>query len=120
MLFTKSLQAPKQPQDGLRVCVMRRIKPTYDFDIWAPLLSPSEKLLQAYVINQEMSWDEFKPLFLKELAKTGEDFLSFLCDLATKQNVTLLCWEEKPDFCHRRLLAEKCQDLCPKLNIVLT
>jgi len=117
MLSTKSLQTLSNSEDGLRVCVMRRIKPEYDFDIWAPILAPSEDLLQRYVINQEISWDEFRPLFLEELHKKGERFLNFLCNLATKQNVTLLCWEKKPDYCHRRLLAEKCQELYPDLKI---
>ncbi|SRR5258708_4660533 len=116
MLKTKSFQAKKSRADGLRVCVMRRVKPEYEYDIWLKELSPTEKLLQAYVIDHTMDWKKFTPLFLKQLQKK-QHILKLLIEVAEKQTVTLLCWEETSEFCHRSLVAQACARLHPQLKI---
>jgi len=36
---------------------------------------------------------------------------------ALKKDITLLCLEDAPDECHRRLLAEECKKINPKLEV---
>ncbi len=85
---------------------MRGIKPEYKFDIWIPELSPPEDLLSKYVINKEISWEEFKPLFKKRVLAKQKRLLRLVKHLSYFSNVTLLCWEESEDKCHRSLVLE--------------
>ncbi len=118
MLKTKSIQKRKHSSDGLRVCVMRRIRPEYQFDIWMPILSPSEQLLTLYIIDKKIDWKTFKPLFLEE-QKNNTKIFNWILQLAKKENVTFLCWEDTGKFCHRSLLANQCKKLNSKLKIKL-
>ncbi len=36
---------------------------------------------------------------------------------AINEDITLLCKEDTPEKCHRRLLAEECKILIPKLEV---
>ncbi len=118
LIKTKSLQARKNSRDGLRICIMRRIRPEYNFDMWLPAVSPNEQLLQAYVINKSMQWDEFKPLFLSELKKNSQ-YLEIIYYLAKKGIVTLLCSEDSPDECHRSLVAKEIKKLYPTTRVII-
>ena len=64
MLYTKSIQAPKESTDGIRVSIMR--KPRGDYDMLIPGLAPSDLILQAYHEN-EIDWDEYARQFLLEM-----------------------------------------------------
>ena len=56
----------------------------------------------------------------KEIGEAGvAKILKNLSLRALKENVTFLCIEEKPDFCHRRLLAEECKKYQPNLEIII-
>ena len=115
MLKTKSIQKRKHKSDGLRICIMRRIRPEYDFDMWLPKVAPSEKLLKEYVINKEINWSEFKVKFLEEL-RLKKSFLNFIGKASKTENITLLCWEEKPNTCHRRLVLEEISNMWPNIK----
>lgn len=117
-LFTKSIQTPKENEDGIRICIMRRIKPEFEFDIWMPTLAPSTELLKEYH-EKQIDWTEFEKRFAKEVLETKNNYLEIVSDMAKKQTITLLCWEETPEMCHRRLVAERIQKLNPSLKISL-
>lgn len=105
-VMTGSLQRRKKATDGLRICVMRRIKPTYDFDMWIPGVAPSERLLEQYIIDKKISWKEFVPKYLTELSKKRA-LLHKLTAVTKTQKVTLLCWEKSAKYCHRSILARE-------------
>lgn len=107
-IVTKSLQLPKKPTDGLRVCVMRRIKPEYTFDMWIPQLAPSEKLLSDYVINKKITWEQFVPKYQKEITRQKK-LIRSVVQLSRVSKVTLLCWEKSARRCHRSLLLAACK-----------
>lgn len=117
-IATKSLQKRKSNADGLRVCIMRRINKEYDFDIWLPRLAPSENLLKRYVKNKKISWREFKNKFNKQVIKRNRKFIKYVSTLSQMSKITLLCWEKKPDKCHRRLVAEECRKINPRLKVI--
>ena len=116
MLRTKSFLKRKSKFDGIRIAVMRRIKPEYEFDLWMPIVSPSEKLLQQYVINKEITWEEFKPKFRKELSK-NKYFLKLIGEMAKEKRVTLLCFEEEYNFCHRSIITEMVKEFYPEIKV---
>lgn len=105
MLYTKSIQAEKETHDGIRISIMR--KPRGDYDLLISALAPSENLLQLYH-DQKISWNEYEQAFLQEMNNNqdAQRMLQFIINVLEFTNVTLLCWEEKPDQCHRRLIAE--------------
>jgi len=107
----KSINLKKSKADGLRICVMRRIKPTYDFDLWLPALAPQEKLLKDYVISKIISWKEFSKKFKKQTLLKNKRLLKMLLYLSNKNQITFLCQEKSPEKCHRKLLVEAIKKL---------
>lgn len=118
-IVTKSIIDKKAKSDGLRICVMRRIHPEYDFDIWIPKLAPSEKLLKEYVINKTISWEEFSRKYKSLVVRKNTELIKLLVEISLKRKITLLCSEESPMRCHRRLIIEACAKINPKLRITL-
>jgi len=125
MLKTKSIKAPIEPSDGLRISVMSRhtlndgITPDPEispdsYDEWWPELAPSPKLVGDHY-KRNLSWIEFERRYLGELLDKPK--LEELIGLALCRTVTILCVESSPDECHRRLLAEECGRFCPELDI---
>ena len=69
MLKTKSIQKRKTKSDGVRICIMRRVKPHFKYDIWMPTLSPSTELLKNYH-EQKIDWEIYEKLFAKLMGKS--------------------------------------------------
>lgn len=124
MLKSKPIKAPKEPSDGVRISVMSRhtladgvtpdpeIKPD-SYDEWWPELAPAGGLIGAYY-KRGLSWEQFQESYvdgLQDLPKVQE-----LIQLALGTTVTVLCVEETPYQCHRRLLVEECQRRCDELE----
>lgn len=105
MIKIKSILDKKNRDDGTRICVMRWIKNFYDYDEWIQELAPSSKLLKLYQ-EKIIDWFEFKNRYILEMAKENKRIL--IQKLKERhisgEKITLLCWEKKALFCHRRLL----------------
>ncbi len=119
MLKTKSVQLIRETSDGIRICTMRRIKPEFDFDMWLPVLSPSTELLKDHH-DGKVTWEEFSKKLRKELFPKQNIYLEMIYGLSKTKSVTLLCWEETHEECHRSLLAQELQKLHPQLKIQLS
>ncbi len=117
-IYTKSIQEKAKKADGIRICIMRRIKPEFEFDIWMPVLAPSTKLLKEYH-DKKINWNQFEEKFKKEVLTKQTKYLKILMDVAEKETITLLCWEETPEKCHRRLVAEKLKKMNPTTKVFL-
>ena len=70
--------------------------------IYDDIFAPSEKLFEAYK-KKQISWEEYAKIFLEENSKLKVYIETYYPDL---DKCCLLCSEDKPDKCHRRLLAE--------------
>lgn len=110
-IYSKSILKRKSKKDGLRVCVMRRIKPEYKFDIWIPRLAPSEKLLNDYVILKKIKWETFNKKFDKQVIANNKLLITILILISKFKKITLLCFEEVDDYCHRSLIIKECKRL---------
>ena len=112
---SKSIHAPKDISDGIRVCVMRRIRSTFDFDVWLPALAPSNQLLDACK-EGKINWEGYVERFSQEVLENPQKapFFQMLRLLSESSVVTLLCHEETDEKCHRRLLIEKLLRECLK------
>jgi uncharacterized protein (DUF488 family) len=82
--------------------------------VHVPLLAPTQQLLDAYK-KRRGSWTAYEQQFL-ELMKERRIEEKVSRDLAA--DGCLLCSEEKPQHCHRRLVAEYLQRHWGDVNIV--
>ena len=130
MIRTKCILEPLGDYDGLRISVMNRytlndgITPDLrindsSYDIWLPWLAPPNLLLGDYY-KRELPWEQFekryrnyieKPWIVNEIQKIASRSLN--------SDITLLCIEGSPEYCHRRILAEECQKYEPSLDIYI-
>lgn len=115
-LYTKSAQLSREKSDGIRICIMRRPGEDLDWDIWMPHLAPSHEVLTARH-NNTMTKPEFNEWFNNHVLEQETEYLKILVDMAQNRTITILCWEEEPKTCHRLLVAEKCRELDPNLEI---
>ena len=128
MLRTKSILASKENYDGIRISIMSRHtlndgitldeRITKDsFDNWKKELAPPLNLIGDYC-KRSLPWEKFEIKYLDYL-KTVYLEIRNLAKNALKANITLLCVEETPEKCHRRLLAEICKEIEPKLEVII-
>lgn len=92
---------------------------------WVPDLAPPDKLVGAWYRSQctghPMAEEEFTAHYLDYLSQHPQRVtLDVLLELIgnTQRKPVLLCVEPKNAFCHRRVLAELCQQLAPGLTII--
>jgi uncharacterized protein (DUF488 family) len=82
----------------------------------APELAPTQEILDAFKKKGEMPWPEYEDRFLALMRQRRiEDVLEpgdFL------QRTVLLCSEDTPEHCHRRLIVEYLADHWADLQIV--
>jgi len=107
MIKTKSILAKKSNEDGIRICVMRYVKPFYNYDEWLVDLAPSHYLLNLY-LYKGLPWDQYVIQYNKEMNIDSK--MAIIKSLKERsdngQTITLLCWEKEDTHCHRRLLKE--------------
>lgn len=128
MLKTRSIKAQKRADDGVRISVMSRhtlidgitpdpaiVPGTYDE--WQKTLAPPPKLIGAYC-RGKIGWDDFERLFRDYLLLPHvEVFVRRLIRRAEQSVVTIMCVEDDPAHCHRRLIAETCKAINPFLEV---
>lgn len=120
MLFTKCILEPTSAEDGERISIMSRHTlndgKTPDkrilessFDVHFPNLGPAPNLIGPY-LREEISWNKFAEKYLEQIRMdTPAALVRLLAHRALHKDITLLCIEECPERCHRRLLAEECK-----------
>jgi uncharacterized protein YeaO (DUF488 family) len=117
---------PREPDEGLRIGTVRRpprgvrkedFAAKDFFDVWFPNLSPSAELVkEAQSADDQRSWSAFKKRFRAEMSRpeTSKE-LDLLAALSHQTNVSIGCYCEKEERCHRsvlrELLAERGADL---------
>ncbi len=70
--------------------------------IHMPDLAPSQEMLDAYR-KEHRDWDTYERDFLALMAERRVENMSIKRQI---RNSCLLCSEDTPDYCHRRLVAE--------------
>lgn len=81
--------------------------------IHLPILSPTKNLFNDYK-NGAIDWPVYQERFN---ALIKERDIESVLQCHQIRNACLLCSEVKPDYCHRRLVAEYLQVLQPKIQI---
>ncbi|MBI4146584.1 DUF488 domain-containing protein [Candidatus Woesearchaeota archaeon] len=130
MLSTRCIYTTPEPEDGTRISVMsrhtlndgvtpdERITPDR-YTLWLPALAPPSKLIGDYY-KRELPWEQFETRYLVHLrTEKIKPEVESIIETALAQDITLLCCEETPEKCHRRLLAEHCKKLEPRLVLLV-
>ena len=111
------LGSPRETGEGLRLGTVRRPPrgvPKSEFakrdfyDVWLPNLSPSQELLkEAKTSQDDPSWSLFKKKFRAEMNKPeASKVLDLLAALSHQTNISLGCYCEDEEKCHRSVLRE--------------
>lgn len=109
------LGSPRKHDEGLRLGTVRRPPrgvPKKEFakrdfyDVWLPMLSPSPELVAFALHSQdERSWKTFERRFRAEMNKPeAARLLDFLAALSHQTNLSLGCYCENEEQCHRSVL----------------
>ena len=119
-----------QNHSGIRISIMNRHTladgitldskiTTQSYDRWEKSVAPPSQLLGDYY-KRGLPWEEFERQYLLHIQKPElAPKLAQLIELASAQDITLLCQEETAERCHRRLLAQECKKIRPELNLVI-
>lgn len=128
MLLTGCIYQPSGNE--LRVSVMSRhtlddgktpdpnIEEGTSWHIHWPELGPPPRLIGSYY-KRGLPWEEFERQYLEYL-RTDPRAVEAISRLITRSRIgdhIILCKEETPERCHRRLIAEYCQKLAPELIV---
>ena len=112
------LGSERHPDEGLRIGTVRRpprgvAKPDYArrdfFDVWLPLLAPSEALLQEAKAagTDERSWRRFGRKFRSEMKQAeAARTLDLLAALSHASQLSVGCYCADEARCHRSILRE--------------
>ena len=68
------------------------------------IFAPSEELLSAYKYGG-LSWEAYERQYLSEMEALYQKSPDYFLELLRRGEVSLVCYEARPDRCHRRLLA---------------
>jgi uncharacterized protein YeaO (DUF488 family) len=107
----------RAPQEGVRIGTVRRPPrgvPKKDFasrnfyDVWLPLLAPSEALLkQALGAQSEREWKAFVRKYRAEMCTPDvRRVLDTLAALSQQTNFSVGCYCRDESRCHRSILRE--------------
>ena len=116
-LLIVRLGTPRHPEEGLRIGTVRRPPrgvPKAEFgsrdfyDVWYPQLSPSQPLVsQALSATTDREWAAFVRAFRKEMATPdARHALDLLAALSHTTNLSVGCYCEDENRCHRSVLRE--------------
>jgi uncharacterized protein YeaO (DUF488 family) len=111
------LGTPRKRNEGLRLGTVRRPPrgvPRSDFarldyyDVWFPNLSPSAELVhEAQGATDERAWAAFKRKFRQEMSAPDRSReLDVLAALSHQTNLSIGCYCENENRCHRSVLRE--------------
>ena len=108
------LGEPRHHDEGLRVGTVRRpprgvrkadIADKDIYDVWFPNLAPSEALLKEFSPHDAASWRAFSRRYLAEMkGPTQRKDIDLLAALSHHTNLSVGCYCELEDRCHRTLL----------------
>lgn len=130
MLKTKYILARIETDDGKRISVMSRhtlndgVTPhpqitSKHYEGHMPELRPPARLIGDYY-KRGLSWERFEECYIQYIRSPDISIkVQELARNAISSNITLLCIENLPTNCHRRLLAEECRKYQPDLFLMI-
>ncbi len=82
----------------------------------APLLAPTQDILDDFKKKKEMPWEEYEDRFLKLMRERKIEDQLMPGDFSRR--TVLLCSEDTPEHCHRRLVVEYLREHWKDVEII--
>jgi uncharacterized protein YeaO (DUF488 family) len=126
-IFIVQLGSPRKAHEGLRIGTVRRpprgvskadfSKLDY-YDVWFPNLSPTSELVkEALGAKDDRAWAAFKRKFKREMNEPDRSReLDVLAALSHQTNLSVGCYCEDEQRCHRSILREMLKERGAKLE----
>jgi uncharacterized protein (DUF488 family) len=112
-LNNKSQLAGFAKRDDLAYFLRELVGARYEH---APLLAPTQDILDEFKKRKEMPWEEYEARFLGLMGERRiQDHLS---PAEFEERTVLLCSEDTPERCHRRLVAEYLRERWKDVEII--
>lgn len=112
-LHNRSQLAGFAKRDDLEYFLRELVGASYEHQ---PLLAPTEDILDAFKKRGAMSWADYEERFMALLRERRIE--SELSPDDFNRRTVLLCSEDTPERCHRRLVAEYLADRWGNIEIV--
>ncbi|HEX5593556.1 MAG TPA: DUF488 domain-containing protein [Solirubrobacterales bacterium] len=112
-LNNKSQLAGFAKRDDLAYFLRELVGAEYEY---APLLAPTQDILDDFKKRKEMPWEEYEERFLSLMRE--REIESRLSPEEFSRRTVLLCSEDTPEHCHRRLVAEHLRDHWKDVRII--
>lgn len=95
-----------EPQNhhGSKVSISRTAPKGFKVDSKLPIFAPNPALLRDWK-KQKVSEAEYTQRYRTHLEQNWPKVASWLDGLSSNDTLTLLCWEQEGEFCHRNLVA---------------
>ncbi len=113
-LRTYRIGTPRQSGEGLRIGTVRYLprgvrKQDYarldQFDVWFPLVAPSQALVRWLREKTETRWAKFTERYQREMQRTdSRQAIQLLAEIARKTPISVGCYCEDETHCHRSIL----------------
>lgn len=84
-----------------------------------PQLGPSPKIIGKW-LRGEISWEEYDCNYrdrMKEAVSAA--IIKRIIETARRMNITVMCIDDSPENCHRKIFAEICREISPNLEIII-
>lgn len=128
MLKSKCILERKDATDGKRISIMSRHTlndgKTPDtrigkdsFDLHLPELWPQAKLVGKYY-RKEIDFETYTKEYKTQLESKSDDIKN-LIEKSLFENITVMCIEDSPEFCHRKIFVETAQELAKTIWVNL-
>lgn len=112
-LNNKSQLAGFAKRDDLAYFLRELVGADYEH---APLLAPTQGILDDFKKRKEMPWEEYEDRFLALMRE--REIESRIDREGFSRRTVLLCSESTPEHCHRRLVAEYLQEHWKDVEII--
>jgi len=112
-LNNKSQLAGFAKRDDLAYFLRELVGAEYEH---APLLAPTQDILDDFKKKKEMLWGEYEDRFLSLMRERRIE--EQLEPAGFSRRTVLLCSEDTPEHCHRRLVAEYLRDRWEDVRVI--
>ncbi len=121
------LGTPREPNEGLRIGTVRRPprgvkKENYArenwYDVWLPEAAPSQPLVSAAQADSSpKQWEAFERAYRREMSEPpAQRLLALLAALSKQTDVSVGCYCEDENRCHRSILRKLLIDAGAKMR----
>ena len=126
MIYVVRLNDEKRAREGIRLGTVRRpprgvpkASQLEYYDVWLPELAPSDELAKWSRAHPSRSWADFERRYIREMKRpTPSRLIGLLAALSRDRNLSVGCYCDDYDNCHRSALYRLLEEAGASLSIL--